>query len=262
MAKIKITKKDVADILKKRWWVMLIELALLGVLIALDLVSKHYAVKFLESLDSNYYVLVKGALALTYTENTGAGFGIFQNNTTALIVVTMIVLVCVTVFLIVAQKQNEWLRISLILILGGGIGNIVDRIGLGYVRDFIEYTFIKNFAICNVADFFVTLGAVMLIIVLIVMLVIEGRKNKKEFEAEQAKKAAEGNTEEGVDPLDAPLNLNPMLKSENDYTFVEQNEDETCEKPNSEAPQDESAPTQSADGAADDDGSSDVSTNV
>lgn len=203
--------------IKKRWWVMLIEIVALAALLLADLLSKHYVVPFLLDQPGQKYELIPGVLHLVYSENTGAGFGMLSGNTTFLIVVTFIVIVGLTIFLILAQKQNEWLRASLLLILGGGIGNLVDRLALGYVRDFIEYAFVKNFAICNVADAFVTVGAVMLVIVLIVMLVKEGRKNQKEFENEQAGKEPE----EGQDPLDAPINLNPMLSSPNDYTFEE-----------------------------------------
>lgn len=203
--------------LKKRWWVMLIELAALAIMLLADLLSKKYVVPFLLNKPGHTYALMPGFIHLTYSENTGAGFGMLSGNTTLLIVVTFIVIIGLTLFLIFAQKQNEWLRASLLLIVGGGIGNLVDRLGLGYVRDFIEYAFLKNFAICNVADVFVTVGAVMLIIVLIVMLVKEGRKNQKEFEKEQAGKAPE----QAQDPLDAPVNLNPMLSSPNDYKFEE-----------------------------------------
>lgn len=205
------------DTIKKRWWVMLIELIALAVLLVADLVSKKFVVEFLLAQPAQSYKLIPGFIHLTYSENTGAGFGMLSGNTTLLIVVTFIVIIGLTIFLIFAQKQNEWLRASLLLIVGGGIGNLVDRLGLGYVRDFIEYAFLKNFAICNVADVFVTVGAVMLIIVLIVMLVKEGRKNQKEFEKEQAGKPQE----EAQDPLDAPININPMLASPNDYKFDE-----------------------------------------
>ncbi len=186
MHKLKISKQDVIDIIKKRWWVMLIEFLVLGLILVADLVSKEYICDFLK-VDGWWetHTLIPNFLDLNYSENTGAGFGIFKDNTTALIVVTTIVMVGVLVYLIMAQKQNEWLRISLIFVLGGGIGNLVDRIALGYVRDFFEFTFM-DFAIFNVADIFVTVGAFMLVVVLIVMLVQEGKANKKKFEEEQA----------------------------------------------------------------------------
>lgn len=164
MAKFKITKQDVADIIKKRWWVMLIELAVIGVILLADLLSKKYAVEFLLTQPAHTHVLIKGFINLTYTENTGAGFGLFSDNTVALTVITTIVIIGLLIYLILAQKENMWLRVSLLFIVGGGIGNLVDRINLGYVRDFIQFAFWKNFAIFNVADSFVTVGVFMLVI--------------------------------------------------------------------------------------------------
>ncbi len=199
MGKIKISKQDVIDIIKKRWWVMLIEFLVLGVILVADLVSKEYVSKFLQGIDGLSFTLLDGFMDLTYTENTGAGFGIFKDNTTALIVVTAIVMAGVLVYLIMAQKQNQWLRVSLIFVLGGGIGNLVDRIALGHVRDFFEFTFM-DFAIFNVADVFVTVGAFMLVIVLIIMLVQEGRASKKKFEEEQAALASGGAVQNDTTP--------------------------------------------------------------
>lgn len=216
---IKTFLSDWAKVAKKKWWIYLIEFAVIAIILIADLLSKKYVTEFLQTqpgwLKDN---VIPGLIDLEYDTNTGAGFGIFQGNTAALIVVTCIVLVCIAVYLFFNLKESEWLRISLVFIVGGGIGNLVDRIALGYVRDFIKFAFWKNFAIFNVADSFVTVGAFMLVVVLIVMLVQEGKKNQKEFEEEQKNKAI--NEQEQIDPLDAPINLNPMMKSENDYSFV------------------------------------------
>lgn len=220
MAKFKITKQDVIDVIKKRWWIMLIELGVLGVILLFDLLTKKYAVEFLSTQSGWSYPLMEGFIHLTYTENTGAGFGMFSDNTTALTVITAIVIAGILIYLIIAQKETMWLRIPLIFIAGGGIGNLVDRIALGYVRDFIKFAFWDEFAIFNIADAFVTVGVFMLIIVLIVMLVQEGKKNRKAFEEEQANKPAETLS----DPLDNPIPLNPMMSSPNDYTFEESTE--------------------------------------
>ena len=215
MAKFKISKQDVIDVLKKRWWVILIEIAVIGVILLVDLLTKAHIEKTMAIGES--HPLIKGLIDITFTTNTGAGFGMFSGNTTALTVVTAIVIAAISIYLIFAQKETEWLRISLLFIVGGGLGNLIDRINPGYVRDFIQFAFWESFAIFNVADMFVTVGTFMLIVVLIVMLFKERNKSQKEFEEEQA-----GKVEEPMqDPLDAPINLNPMLKSENEYSFVE-----------------------------------------
>lgn len=213
-------KKKLAEwkqTIKSRWWILLVEFAVIGVILLADLLSKKYAWAFLDSNNIKWKDdVIPGLFNLVKVKNEGAGFGIFQGKTVALTVVTFIVVICLAIYLVFALKESEWLRISLVFIIAGGIGNIVDRIALGYVRDFIQFAFWEDFPSFNIADSFVTIGAFMLIIVLIVMLVKEGRKNQKEFEAEKAKNSQK---EELIDPLDAPINLNPMLPSQNDYTF-------------------------------------------
>lgn len=214
-------KKSLAEwkvTIKSRWWILLVELAVIGVILLADLLTKKYAAAFLQTQPFQCKDdVIPGLIDFNYQENPGAGFSLFQGNTTALIVITSIVMICLMVYLVFALKESEWLRISLVFIVGGGIGNLVDRIWLGYVRDFIQFAFWKDFAVFNVADSFVTVGAFMLIIVLIVMLVKEGRKNQKEFEEAHTNDAPK----QEIDPLDMPQNLNPMLKSENTYTFVQ-----------------------------------------
>ncbi len=212
--------------IKTRWWILLVELAVIAVILVADLLTKKYAWEYLNAYGYKEGI-IPGLINLTMVENRGAGFGIFQGKTVALTVITFIVVICLMVYLVFALKESEWLRISLVFIIGGGIGNIVDRILLGYVRDFIQFQFWEDFAVFNIADSFVTVGAFMLIVVLIVMLVKEGKKNQKEFETTHANDAP---TQE-IDPLDMPQNLNPMLKSENTYTFVQSEQpQETDEK--------------------------------
>lgn len=221
MKKVKITKQQVVEILKKRWWVILIEIAVLAFILVADQLSKMRAVKLVE--EQGTHEIIKGLITLTYSENRGGGFGVFQGNTVAFSVVTLVIMAAIFVYLVVAQKQTMWLRLPLIFLVGGGIGNVIDRLKLGYVRDFVQFSFWPDFPVFNVADNFVTIGAFWLIIVLTVMLVQEGRKNQKEFESQKKP------VEEGADPLDAPINLNPMLESKNDFDFEEPKEqnDET-----------------------------------
>lgn len=226
-AKVKTFLSDWAKVAKKKWWLYLVELAVVAIILVADLLSKKAAWEYL----NNYGVktLVPHLFNLVMVPNTGAGFGIFQSKTVALTVVTLIVIAAIVVYLFFALKESEWLRISLVFITAGGIGNIVDRIKFGYVRDFLQFAFWTDFPSFNIADSFVTVGAFMLVVVLIVMLVKEGKKNQKEFEEEQN---GITDNQEQSDPLDAPVNLNPMMKSQNDYTFVvsEQKEDDKTQE--------------------------------
>lgn len=215
-AKTKAFLADWTQVAKKKWWLYIVELAVIAVILIADLLSKKYVWNFLDQNGVQENVI--GLFNLVKVKNEGAGFGIFQGKTIGLTVITFIVVIAICVYLFFALKETEWLRISLVFITAGGIGNIVDRIAFGYVRDFIQFSFWDSFPVFNVADSFVTVGAFMLVVVLIVMLVKEGKKNQKEFEEEQKNKVA--NEQEQIDPFDAPINLNPMMKSQNDYSFV------------------------------------------
>lgn len=225
--KIKTFLADWTQVAKKKWWLYLVELAVVAVILIADLLSKKYVWSFLDQNGVQENVI--GLFNIVKVKNEGAGFGIFQGKTVGLTVITFIVIVAICIYLFFALKESEWLRISLVFVIAGGIGNIVDRIAFGYVRDFIQFSFWENFPVFNIADSFVTVGAFMLVIVLIIMLVQEGKKNQKEFEEEQKDKVE--NEQEQIDPLDAPINLNSMMKSDNEFDFVvsEKKEENTTE---------------------------------
>ena len=171
---------------KKFIIVSCIEFLLLAFTIALDLWSKEYLYDFWKQNGS--FTVIKGFLDITYTENTGAAFGSFSSGTLALTIMTSIIITAVLGYLLVAKRNDIWLRISLVFIAGGGIGNLVDRIGLQYVRDFFEFTFTTKWGIFNVADCFVSVGSVMMVIYLIYLIFKEGRsakeqKNKEDVES-------------------------------------------------------------------------------
>ena len=163
---------------KKFIIVSCIEFLLLAFTIALDLWSKEYLLDFW--MKNGDYTVIKGFLDITYSQNTGAAFGSFSGGTIALIIMTTIIIVAVLGYLLVAKRKDIWLRISLVFIAGGGIGNLVDRIGLKYVRDFFEFTFTTKWGIFNVADCFVSVGSVMMVIYLIYLIFKEGRSAKEQ----------------------------------------------------------------------------------
>ena len=159
-----------------------VEFVLLALTIVLDVVSKDWAVDFLSTKPGLNSVAIKGFLDFTYSENTGAGFGMFKDGTTALIVITSIVISVIFVYLLLSTRKEIWMRLALVFIAGGGIGNLIDRTQIGYVRDFLEFTFTDKWAIFNVADCFVTVGAVMMVGYLVYMLVTEFMSGKKKGE--------------------------------------------------------------------------------
>lgn len=135
-------------------------------LIIAEQVTKYLAVVHLKNQAA--IPLIDGALELRYLENRGAAFGMLQNQKVFLIFVAVIILVVFTYILVKtpAQKKYIWGHMALILIASGGAGNMIDRIRLDYVVDFIYFSLI-NFPIFNVADIFVTVGTILLIVLLL-----------------------------------------------------------------------------------------------
>lgn len=134
------------------------------VLVSIDQFSKYLitqnlfdGVKEIKLIDNFFYI--------TNVKNYGAGFSILQNQKIFLIIVTIIAIIFVA-YLLVKSKNSESLnRVCYILIIGGAIGNLIDRITLGYVIDFLDfYIFGYDFPVFNLADCFLTVGCFLLII--------------------------------------------------------------------------------------------------
>ena len=144
----------------------IIRTALLGVLlcgglIAADLLPKLTASK----LGSREVVLIPGVLSLSYIENRGAAFGIMQGRQWLLIVISAVMIAAAVVFYIrrIRDIQYRYLRVLIVFLVAGALGNMIDRIMLGYVRDFIYFKLI-DFPVFNVADIYVTVSAVLILI--------------------------------------------------------------------------------------------------
>lgn len=141
--------------------------------VVLDQITKWLAVEYLIPIGT--VPIIKDALHLTYVENPGAAFGMMQNSRWIFLLVSTVAIIAIIIYLIKFAPKNKLALLSLAFILGGGIGNMIDRVALGYVVDFIDFRLI-NFAVFNVADSFVCVGAALLIIY---VLFIEGKENKR-----------------------------------------------------------------------------------
>lgn len=147
----------------KKYRVYIFEALFFAALLAVDLISKSAAFSFLAD-KGGHYVLYDGIYELIEVHNDGASFGIFGGKTTSLIVFTAIAMVALAAVLVWRPRSPRLFRSGMIAIIAGGVGNLVDRIAFGYVRDFIDYTFLKtffgieNFGVGNVADIFVLVG--------------------------------------------------------------------------------------------------------
>lgn len=129
--------------------------------VAADQLTKIY-------VDKNFYIgqsktVIDGVLSLTYVQNRGAAFGILPNAGALFIAVTVVVVVAVILYIVKTRPRSVLELSAVSLILSGAVGNAIDRVLFGYVRDFLEVKFFE-FPIFNVADCAICTGAVLLII--------------------------------------------------------------------------------------------------
>ena len=108
-------------------------------------------------LQGQHKALIPGVLGLTYVENTGAAFSMLAGHTTLLSVGTLLVLLAGAVLLFLGYFKRLFADICAVMILAGGLGNLIDRFAHGYVVDYIETLFV-DFPVYNFADILVVVG--------------------------------------------------------------------------------------------------------
>ena len=135
-------------------------LTVIGV-IALDQLTKLWVLDAL--LPIGTYRLWDGVLHFTYVENRGAAFGMLANHRWVFMVISTVAIIAMFLYVAIAKPKGKLELVSLSFIIGGGIGNMIDRIFRGFVVDFIDVTCI-DFFVFNVADSFVCVGAGLLIL--------------------------------------------------------------------------------------------------
>lgn len=135
--------------------------AIIGaVLLILDQITKVI-------LFNNSWTVIPGFLSFTYVGNTGMAFGLSQNNVLLIILVNIVILGILIKFLKEnVNKIDSTVFISIVLILTGGSGNLIDRIVKGHVIDFININ-LFNFPVFNLADIYITVGVILLMFVII-----------------------------------------------------------------------------------------------
>lgn len=135
-------------------------LIILGIIIIiLDQLTKNF-------LMGKNVIIIPNVLNFTYTENTGAAFGMGSNKLWMIIIMNIIILGIIIKFIRDKQdKINLKVLVPLVLILSGGIGNLIDRISRGYVVDFIDVN-LFSFPNFNIADISITIGIILLMIII------------------------------------------------------------------------------------------------
>ena len=117
---------------------------------------------------------------ITYIQNRGAAFGMLANHRWVFMIVSTVAIIGMCIYLFRFCNEGTFFKVGLALVISGGIGNMIDRVFLGYVVDMIEATFIEtifgwSFAIFNVADSFVCVGAGMVILRLVLDIIKESK---------------------------------------------------------------------------------------
>ncbi len=118
--------------------------------------------------------VIKGVFNITYVKNTGASFGMMAGARWFFVAVTVILIAAVIYYAVKNKITDKLFLVSASFVVGGGIGNLIDRIATGAVVDFFDFCLI-NFAIFNVADCFVVVG-----VILMAIYYIKEEKTKKE----------------------------------------------------------------------------------
>lgn len=140
---------------------LLIAAALVGV----DHLTKYWAVLHLKEQPNMQ--IWPNVFELEYRENTGAAFSLFKDHVWLLSIVSAVILAAIVVAVLRIKLPNiRWVRIAALLIVAGGVGNLIDRVFRGFVVDFISIKLI-DFPVFNVADCFVCIGAFVLLIYVI-----------------------------------------------------------------------------------------------
>lgn len=132
--------------------IIIAAIAIVDQLIKMKIVEKITIYERLEVIKDFFYI--------TYVENTGISFGLFKGTRVILIILTLIVCLVLSYYVFKFYKKYVWIAVCLSFIIGGAIGNLIDRIRFGYVIDYLYFTFFPP--VFNLADAAIVCGAIAL----------------------------------------------------------------------------------------------------
>ncbi len=149
------------------------------ILIGLDQATKYLALTNLKPIGS--MVFIKGFLDFTFVENRGVAFGMFSGQRWFILLLTVVITAALLYYYNKLPKTKEYqmVRMVMILIFSGAMGNMIDRVYRGYVVDFFEFSFFR-FPVFNVADIYVVVGVC--ILAFLILFVIKEPEEKKKDE--------------------------------------------------------------------------------
>ena len=195
-------KNKFIDYFRYYWW----KLVIIAVVLLADMLTKFLIV--------NEVSLIDGVLSISPTKNFGAGFSILTGHKWLLIAITFVFLFAIIIFDILFKRKSVLFGISTALIIAGGIGNLIDRLAFGYVRDFIYLEFI-NFPVFNVADMALTFGVVLLA-VYVLFFFDKKPKDKKTIETVVADNSNKKSEEQNIKTAEKDENSHLNKTDNND----------------------------------------------
>jgi signal peptidase II len=163
-------------------------LSISGAVVLLDQVSKNIVrsnLHFGEIWPQNHWIV--NYARIVHWSNTGAAFGMLQNFGAVFAVLAVVVSIAILIYFPKVPRDDWILRLALSLQLGGAVGNLIDRLTIGHVTDFIS---LDNFAVFNVADASISIGTVLLAVSLI------QRERKEKSEKSQLEEDEDPNSNE------------------------------------------------------------------
>lgn len=147
-------------------------------LAAIDQVIKFFVNANLKEVGS--VSVIDNLLSFTYVENNGVAFGSFAGNRWIFVVLTTALIAAILIYMFKKKPKSKLFYTSVALVIGGGIGNLIDRIFYGYVIDYISLSFFPP--VCNFADYCITVGTVLLMIY-VLFFTSTGKKDLKNDKA-------------------------------------------------------------------------------
>ena len=148
---------------------------IVAVLLTADLLTKYYVNKFVELGDSTSFL--PGFIRLTNVHNDGAAWSTFAGNQIFLIIISFIFISLLTFLYFRELKNGALFHISFALIFVGALGNLIDRLCFGYVRDMLHFEFLLSFPVFNVADMCVCVGVFLTVLYYLILLTKKREKD-------------------------------------------------------------------------------------
>lgn len=168
-------KKKLGSNYKK---ILFISLPILAVILLADLLTKYFVNKDMTLGAEKDFM--PGFINLVNVHNNGGAWNILSGNQIFLIIFTFVFLLAYGYFYYRESKNPPLFHVASAFIVGGCIGNLIDRLAFGYVRDMIHFQFWPSFPVFNIADCFVCVGVALIIIFYIIYAIRSKKKGKKD----------------------------------------------------------------------------------